>query len=300
MDDRSEDTTNLLPPDATKPSKSGLMVAVVALVISITAAALASTALVLPAATKSPAASTDSDNLRPQRQESDAGSRETEDLTLPPVRIPALIDQVSESVVWVECYAGVGTGWVIDTAAQPNVREAFREAYDPNSTVLVVTAEHVIRSCVNRQEKPDVFVGERPVDATLLNWRKKTDIAVLAIEADLPGLPATVRTPQAAWAMSIGFPWEFEKTVPLIGHVIDEDATGLLLQMVVQPGNSGSPVVNSQGEAMGTVVASLGDEGEDYSLGWTSAVTIEAMCEAMFLCGEASLTTPRTTPKVGN
>jgi S1-C subfamily serine protease len=134
----------------------------------------------------------------------------------------------------------------------------------------------------------------------LLNWRKKTDIAVLAIKADLPGLPATVRTPQAAWAMSIGFPWEFEKTVPLIGHVIDEDSTGLLLQMVVQPGNSGSPVVNSKGEAMGTVVASLGDEGEDYSLGWTSAVPIEAMCEAMFLCDEASVTTPRVTPEVDN
>lgn len=300
MDDHCEDTTNSLPPDATKRSQSGLMVAVAALVISVTAAALASTALLLPDARKSSAPSTDSDDVRSQREESNAGSPETEDLTLPPVRIPALIDQVSESVVWVECYAGVGTGWVIDTAAEPNVRQAFREEYDPNSTALVVTAEHVIRSCVNRQERPDVFVGERPVDASLLNWRKKTDIAVLAIEADLPGLPATVRTPQAAWAMSIGFPWEFEKTVPLIGHVIDQDATGLLLQMVVQPGNSGSPVVNSKGEAMGTVVASLGDEGEDYSLGWTSAVPIEAMCEAMFLCDEVSVTTPRVTPEVDN
>jgi S1-C subfamily serine protease len=156
--------------------------------------------------------------------------------------------------------------------------------------VLVVTAEHVIRSCVKKKEDPDIFVGERPVAATLLNWRKKTDIALVAIKADVPGLSTTVMTPQAAWAMSIGFPWEFEKTVPLLGHVIDQDSTGLLLQMVVQPGNSGSPVVNSQGQAMGTVVASLGDKGEDYSLGWTNAVPIEELCGAMFLCDEDSIT----------
>ena len=138
----------------------------------------------------------------------------------------------------------------------------------------------------------DTHVGERPVGATLLNWRKKTDIALLAIKADLPGLTTTVLTPQAAWAMSLGFPWEFEEAVPLIGHVIDDDSTGLWVQMVTQPGSSGAPLVNAQGQVMGTVVGGLIDEGEDYTVGWTSAVPTDALCGAMFECDQVSVTQP--------
>jgi S1-C subfamily serine protease len=227
--------------------------------------------------------------------ESSSVNRSTSvDPTNSPSDVRALIKSVSGSVVWVECRAGVGTGWVIDTAARPNLRQTYVEDYDPEAMVLVVTAEHVVRSCVKNDETPAVYVGERRVSATLLNWRKKTDIALLAISAGVPGLQTTVMTPQAAWALSVGFPWEFEKAVPLIGHVIDRDSNGLLVQMVVQPGNSGSPVVNSQGQVMGTVVAALGEEGEDYSLGWTSAVPIDALCGTLFLCDQVSITSPVT------
>lgn len=235
------------------------------------------------------------DTPDPSGNESSSVDRSTnDDPTNPPRDVRALIKSVSGSVVWVECRAGVGTGWVIDTAARPNIRQAYVEEYDPEVMVLVVTAEHVVRSCVKSDENPAVYVGERRVNATLLNWRKKADIALLAISARVPGLQTTMMTPQAAWAMSIGFPWEFEKAVPLIGHVIDRDSNGLLVQMVVQPGNSGSPVVNSQGQAMGTVVAALGEAGEDYSLGWTNAVPIDALCGALFLCDQVAITSPVT------
>jgi S1-C subfamily serine protease len=267
-----------------------LGISVVALVIAVSSLAVAIAGLLSSSLTDSSSIPVDANESESLGQAPETGISQKGDPTIAPDSIPDLIDLVSESVVWVECPAGSGTGWVIDTAANPNVRPSFKDAYEPESMVLVVTAEHVIRSCVKKKEDPDIFVGERPVAATLLNWRKKTDIALVAIKADVPGLSTTVMTPQAAWAMSIGFPWEFEKTVPLLGHVIDQDSTGLLLQMVVQPGNSGSPVVNSQGQAMGTVVASLGDKGEDYSLGWTNAVPIEELCGAMFLCDEDSIT----------
>jgi hypothetical protein len=92
--------------------------------------------------------------------------------------------------------------------------------------------------------------------------------------------------------MSVGFPWEFEEAVPLIGHVIDDDSTGLWVQMVTQPGSSGAPLVNAQGQAMGTVVGGLIDEEEDYTVGWTSAVPIDALCGAMFKCDQVSVTQP--------
>ncbi|MDA9790947.1 serine protease [bacterium] len=272
------------------PKRVGLGISVVALVIAVSSLAVAIAGLLSPSLTDSSSIPVDANESESLGQAPETGISQKGDPTIAPDSIPDLIDLVSESVVWVDCPAGAGTGWVIDTAANPNVRPSFKDAYEPESMVLVVTAEHVIRSCVKKDEDPDVFVGERPVAATLLNWRKKTDIALVAIKADVPGLSTTVMTPQAAWAMSIGFPWEFEKTVPLLGHVVDQDSTGLLLQMVVQPGNSGSPVVNSQGQAMGTVVASLGDEGEDYSLGWTNAVPIEELCGAMFLCDKGSIT----------
>jgi S1-C subfamily serine protease len=272
------------------PRRVGIGVAAAALVIAISAAVIAGVAFFSSSGDELSASLTQASEMSPRETVTDAGKSRESDAMVPPDSIPALIDQVSESVVWLECPAGGGTGWVIDTAAEPNIRPAFRDAYKPEGMVLVVTAEHVVRSCVKKKEDPDVYVGERPVGATLLNWRKKTDIALLAIKADLPGLTTTVLTPQAAWAMSVGFPWEFEETVPLIGHVIDDDLTGLWLHMVVQPGSSGSPVVNSQGKAMGTVIASLVHEGEDYSVGWTSAVPIYSLCEEMFLCDEVSVT----------
>ena len=43
---------------------------------------------------------------------------------------------------------------------------------------------------------------------------------------------------------------------------------------------------------MGTVVGGLTDEGEDYTVGWTSAVLIDALCGAMFKCDQVSVTQP--------
>ena len=274
------------------PRRFAIGIAAAALVIAISAAVIAGVAFLSSSDADLSASLTQSSETNAPSVVANAGETKVSDATIPPDNIPALIDQVSESVVWLECPAGGGTGWVINTAAEPNIRPAFKDAYEAEAIVLVVTAEHVIRSCVKKEEEPDVYVGERPVRATLLNWRKKTDIALLAIKADLPGLTTTVLTPQAAWAMSIGFPWEFEEAVPLIGHVIDDDSTGLWVQMVTQPGSSGAPLVNARGQVMGTVVGGLIDEGEDYTVGWTSAVPIDALCGAMFKCDQVSVTQP--------
>ena len=274
------------------PRRFAIGLAAAALVIAISAAGIAGVAFFSLSDDELSASLTQTSETSAPSVVASAGETREGDATVPPDNIPALIDQVSESVVWLECPAGGGTGWVIDTAAKPNIRPAFEDSYKSEDMVLVMTAEHVIRSCVKRDEDPDVYVGERPVGATLLNWRKKTDIALLAIKADLPGLTTTVLTPQAAWAMSVGFPWEFEEAVPLIGHVIDDDSTGLWVQMVTQPGSSGAPLVNAQGQVMATVVGGLVDEGEDYTVGWTSAVPIDALCGAMFKCGQVSVTQP--------
>ena len=274
------------------PRRLAIGIAAAALVIALGAAVIAGVAFFSSSDAELSASLAKSSGTNAPSVVASTGETRVSDATVPPDSIPALIDQVSESVVWLECPAGGGTGWVIDTAAEPNIRPAFKDAYESEDMALVMTAEHVIRSCVKKDEDPDVYVGERPVGATVLNWRKKTDIALLAIKADLPGLTTTVLTPQAAWAMSVGFPWEFEEAVPLIGHVIDDDSTGLWVQMVTQPGSSGAPLVNAQGQVMGTVVGGLVDEGEDYTVGWTSAVPIDALCGAMFKCDQVSVTQP--------
>ena len=207
-----------------------------------------------------------------------------------PLDLTDLIRDVRAAVVLVQCGDGAGTGWIIDTAAEPNIRGDRSRVFDSGAGALVVTADHVIRDCVKDESALSAVVGEIPVDARLLTWHQTEDIALLEINMDRPGLPTTTLVPQGSWAMSVGYPYEFDFPVPLIGRVIDHYGPVQYVDMTIQPGNSGSPVVNSEGEVVGTAVASLEDPSSELSIGWTVSVTTETLCQKIFDCDANSIT----------
>jgi len=207
-----------------------------------------------------------------------------------PGDVTELVRTVKESVVLVLCGDGAGTGWIIDTAAEPRIRGGRDREFDAGESALVVTADHVISECREDATSLSAFVGEIPVEVELLNWHKKEDVALLAINSSRSGLPVTVLVPQGSWAMSVGYPWEFDFPVPLMGHVIDHFGSVQYVDMTIQPGNSGSPIVNSKGAVIGTAVASLEDPSSELSVGWTVSVTTETLCQRLFDCDADSIT----------
>jgi S1-C subfamily serine protease len=211
-----------------------------------------------------------------------------------PQDVTELIRTVKGSLVLVQCGEGSGTGWIIDTAAEPLMRAGRDREFDSDESALVVTADHVIRDCVKDASALSAVVGEIPVDVVLLNWHKREDIALLAINMDRRGLPATTLVPQGSWAMSVGYPYEFDFPVPLMGRVIDHYGPVQYVDMTIQPGNSGSPIVNSKGAVVGTAVASLEDPASELSIGWTVSVTTETLCQKLFDCGANSITASRS------
>ncbi len=205
-----------------------------------------------------------------------------------PQDIPGLVDETADSVVLVVCGDGSGTGWIIKTAAQPIIRDDRSRDFDAGQSALVITAEHVITDCIKDPDALEVFVGWSRVDASLLNWHRKRDLAVLAVNTSKAGLETTVAVPDASWAMSVGYPLDFENPIPVVGRVIGEQGRDQYLDMAIQPGNSGSPVVNHRGQVIGTAVGTL-QEGSIISLGWTVSVSNEILCMKLFSCSGASI-----------
>ena len=220
----------------------------------------------------------------------DASATTGDRLFAKPLDLTDLIRDVRAAVVLVQCGDGAGTGWIIDTAAEPTIRGDRSRVFDSSAGALVVTADHVIRNCVKDESALSAVVGEIPVDARLLTWHQTEDIALLEINMDRPGLRTTTLVPQGSWAMSVGYPYEFDFPVPLIGRVIDHYGPVQYVDMTIQPGNSGSPVVNSEGEVVGTAVASLEDPSSKLSIGWTVSVTTETLCQKIFDCDANSIT----------
>ncbi len=123
---------------------------------------------------------------------------------------------------------------------------------------VVLTNAHVI------SDADEVVVklnDRREFVAKVLGSDKATDIAVLKIDAgDLPAIALTPPRPLRVgeWAMAIGSPFGFESTVTAgiisaTQRALPGDGVVPFIQTdaAVNPGNSGGPLINMQGEVIG-------------------------------------------------
>lgn len=105
-------------------------------------------------------------------------------------------------------------------------------------------------------------------NATPIAFNKRNDIAILQADIDVPALPALVRARRGTAAAVIGYPNDGPLTITpaRAGEtrlVLGDDAYGngpfersmLTLRGLVRHGNSGGPLVDSQGRVLGTVFA---------------------------------------------
>jgi serine protease Do len=137
-----------------------------------------------------------------------------------------------------EADRGVGSGFIIE------------------SNGLILTNAHVVEGATTIYV---TLTDKREFKAKLLGLDKRTDVAVVKIEArDLPRLPLgdSSKVRVGEWVLAIGSPFGLENTVTAGIVSAKSRDTGDYLPFIqtdvaVNPGNSGGPLLNTAGQAVG-------------------------------------------------
>jgi len=137
-----------------------------------------------------------------------------------------------------EADRGVGSGFIIE------------------SNGLVLTNAHVVEGATTIYV---TLTDKREFKAKLLGMDKRTDVAVVKIEArDLPKLPLgdSSKVRVGEWVLAIGSPFGLENTVTAGIVSAKSRDTGDYLPFIqtdvaVNPGNSGGPLLNTAGQVIG-------------------------------------------------
>jgi len=133
------------------------------------------------------------------------------------------------------------------------------------NTRLVATAAHVLQSV---QGTPVLRWESTRWSARLVGMDEAADIALLEIDADapMPGLPLSTRTvTPGEWVLVLGCPFGTRTTATtgivsaLPGAVLEPAALTRRLQLnaAVNPGNSGGPVLNLDGQVIAIANATV-------------------------------------------
>jgi S1-C subfamily serine protease len=198
----------------------------------------------------------------------------TEDGFVQPRSIEGLVDRVQASTVTVFCdYTedkySQGSGWAISLPISQ------QEKY-PTS---LITNHHVIEDCLNGVGKVVVkTLGGEEFSAYIDRWDKKNDLAVIGTTVKLEPLHLSEWMPYAGyWVMAVGTADGFEGSVAF-GNVLNTTDTDILITAAISHGNSGGPLVDNEGNVVGT--NTWGAEGEQYN----GAVSLDAMCIKIMKC----------------
>jgi len=213
--------------------------------------------------------------------------QETHSLFDAPSDLEQTILEVKQSLVTVECADSIGSGWVteLDRSVLTDPEEIKIVEEFPSS---VITNYHVVKDCIaDNSLNQTVLIGATGLrkEFVIWNWDEDNDLALLVVNAKLRPLKDSTEVPKGGWwSMAIGSPWEFNSSVS-IGNIVSlaKDATDfdIITTSVLNPGNSGGPLVNSRGEVMGTNTWRINDA--DLGL-YNISVGIDAICVLLVDC----------------
>jgi len=178
------------------------------------------------------------------------------DLFKEPPSLKDTIDTVRESTVTIACGDWQGSGWYIALEDNPDT------TVDDSLPYEIVTNEHVITECISAGGITFAVNGStvsRP--AKLFAYDKEEDLAILLTDFAAPSLPVAPveRKPQIGqWVMAVGSPGSGYKDLTgtvTTGRVTNLDGYAVVFDAALNGGNSGGPLINSNGEVIGTNTA---------------------------------------------
>jgi serine protease Do len=180
-----------------------------------------------------------------------------------------------------EADRGVGSGFIIE------------------SNGLILTNAHVVEGATTIYV---TLTDKREFKAKLLGLDKRTDVAVVKIEArDLPRLPLgdSSKVRVGEWVLAIGSPFGLENTVTAGIVSAKSRDTGDYLPFIqtdvaVNPGNSGGPLLNTAGQAIG-INSQIFSRSGGY-MGISFAIPID---EAMRVAEQLRTTGKMTRGRIG-
>lgn len=197
-----------------------------------------------------------------------------------PDDVSGLIRDVSPSVATIFCADSQGTGWVLDQRmrARPSILipDTDWDLYRSN----VVTNHHIIEGCIENPASVRVMVGGDKRNAIVYNWDARNDLALIAVSEELKGLPLGKMPKPGWWSMIYGSPFGKPGSIG-IGNVINVFGSRIASTAPLNPGNSGSPLVDSLGRVLGTAT---GRDSDDRAQNWNYVAGLPMLCRKLLDC----------------
>ena len=185
--------------------------------------------------------------------------------------IPRTARTASKSVFTIGVGGGSGSGFAV--------------AHEGGGTVLVTNFHVVSRTYVNGGREVAVRRAGSSYDGTIVDASESNDLAFISVPQRLPVLDLVERRPAIGEpVLVLGSPLGLGGTVTsgIVSAFRTEDGLDYLqFSAPISPGNSGGPVVNTQGEVVGVAVAKLvgpGAEGLGFAVPTTRLCTVLDVC----------------------
>jgi serine protease Do len=171
-----------------------------------------------------------------------------------------LVERVGPAVVNIRTSDRAAEG------ARAGARRGEASGFIISADGFVLTNTHVVNGAA---EVSVTLTDKREFKATIVGADERTDVALLKLEAS--GLPVmrigdAARLRVGEWVVAIGSPFGLDNTVTA-GIVsakqrdIGSDTPLIQTDVVVNPGNSGGPLINIRGEVVGINSMGLGRQG---------------------------------------
>jgi len=214
------------------------------------------------------------------------------------VDVAAVVALADTAVVTVFCGDSSGSGWGIDLADDENSTDDDAYPYE------IVTNWHVIEECVDTNVPITIqtLEGASEVDAFLYDFDASfyeedsevwADLALLMTAEPVESLqPSTAPPVVGDWVMAAGSPYSqfFDSIIPgtyTFGNVSNffSDINVIVTDAAINQGNSGGPLLNAQGEVIGT-----NTWGDDTAVSENNgyAIGIPTLCLKFITCDASS------------
>ena len=166
----------------------------------------------------------------------------------------------------------LGSGWAIELENETSIKY-------PSYTTSIMTAHHVIEDCLDTKKVSIYVLGEeRAYTGFIEKWDKKNDLALIATSAELRPFELSAWAPlEGYWVMAVGAPEGFEASVTF-GYIMNSMENELYYTAPISGGNSGGPIIDNEGRAVGTVTASAIDS--DFNIG----TSLDGLCAKFVEC----------------